>query len=380
MDADADRDASSEQSPRQRLWNASRTATRLLSNERPFTVTERLAALAASPNASTVEPVDTYGGGIVERLESRVAGLLGKPAALWFPSGTMAQQAMLRVWAARAGTSRVAVHPLHHTQVNEEGAFSTLGGLEPVLLTTDPRQPTADDLAEAPGPLAAAVVELPMQELGYVLPAWEEYERFAAVARERAVPLHVDGARLWESQHHSARSAAEIAALASSVYVSMYKGVGGLSGALVASDADAVEEARVWRTRYGGDLFQQFPAIVAALDGLDGRLDRMPVWARQAAVIAEGLSLLPQLTVTPDPPHICEFWVYADLPADALNRAVLEHLEAVGERWVHDWWPDDDGRSVAEVTVRDAALSWTAEDVERAGRSVLQRAADLSAP
>ncbi|WP_345762433.1 threonine aldolase family protein [Diaminobutyricibacter sp. McL0608] len=376
---DADRDPATVQSPRQRLWVASRSATKLLSNERPFTYAERLAALASSPNAAAIEAVDTYGGGIVERLERRVAALLGKPAALWLPTGTMAQQAVLRVWASRAGTARIAVHPLHHTQVNEEDAFATLSGLEPVQLTREPRQPTAADLAALSGPLAAAVVELPMQELGYVLPTWEGYGRFAQTARERGIPLHVDGARIWESQHQLGRSAAQIAALASSVYVSMYKGIGGLSGALVAGDAEVIAEARVWRTRYGGDVFRQFPAVVAALDGLDTRLERMSDWARHAGAIAQGLSALPGLAVTPDPPHICEFWVYADLPADALNDAVLEHLEASGERWVHDWWTGSDGRAVAEITVRDEALAWTADNVARVGRRVLARAAQLTA-
>jgi threonine aldolase len=373
-------EASSEPSPRQRLWNASRAARRLLSNERPLTPAERLTALAGSVGASSDESVDVYGNGIVERLEGRVADLLGKPAGLWFPTGTMAQQAILRVWASRAGTNRVAVHPLHHTQLQEDDAFTVLSGLEPVFPTNEPRHPTASELEATPGPLAACVIELPMQELGYVLPKWEEFVQFSAAARDRGVPLHVDGARIWESQHHFSRPLSEIAAHASSIYVSMYKGIGGLSGAVVAADVETIAEARVWRTRYGGNLFQQFPSIVAALDGLDNRLDRMDGWVRHAVVVAEGLAALPELRVMPDPPHINEFWVYADLPADALNRAVLEHLETTGERWLHGWWTDDEGRAVAEATIRDEALNWTASDVTETGRSILGRAQQLNSP
>ncbi|WP_348786671.1 beta-eliminating lyase-related protein [Leifsonia sp. NPDC080035] len=360
---------------RQRLWSASRGARRLLSNERPVTAAERLAALAASPHAAHLEPLDAYGDGIVGRLEGRVGALLGTPAALWFPTGIMAQQAVMQVWAARAGTRRVAVHPLQHTQLQEEDGFAVLSRLEPVHPTIERRHPTAAELDAMPGPLAAVVVELPLQELGYVLPTWDQFVELASVARRRGVPLHVDGARIWETQHAFGRPLPEIVSHASSISVSLYKAVGGLSGAAIAGEEDLIAEARVWRTRFGGDVFRQFPAIVAALDGLDTRLDRVPLWAEHAAVVAEGLRAVPGLRVTPDPPHIGEFWVYADLRADAINRAVLEDLEATGERWLHGWWTDDGGRAVAEVTLRDEALAWTADDVAEAGRRVLRRAA-----
>jgi len=366
------------QTASERLWSASRTAARLLSNERPVTAGERLAALAASPHAAHEEAADVYGDGIVERLEARIAELLNKPAALWFPSGTMAQQAILQVWAARSGSARVAVHPLHHTQLQEEDAFARLSGFEAVHPTTARRHPTADELRATAGPLAAAVLELPMQELGYVLPTWEEYTAFAEAARERSIPLHVDGARIWESRTRFAKTLPEIAAEASSLYVSLYKGVGGLSGAAIAASADVVDDARIWRTRYGGDLFRQFPAIIAALDGLDARLDRMDAWVRQAAVVADGLRRLPELHIEAGLPHINEFWVSSELPAGALNAAVLEHLETTGDRWLHGWWSAE-GRSVAEATIRDDALAWTAEDVAAAGRAVLDRARTLVA-
>lgn len=363
--------------PGLRLWTASRTARRLLTAGRPFTLAERMTELASSRYAVD-EPTDVYGDGLIETLESRVARLLGKPSALWFPTGTMAQQAILRVWSARGGTNRIAVHPLQHTQQHEDHAFSILSGLEPVFLTTEPRQPSAADVKAATGPLGAVVIELPMQELGYVLPAWSEYVDLSDAARDRGVPLHVDGARIWESQHHFARPLPEIAALASSIYVSMYKGLGGLSGAVVASDREAIEEARVWRTRYGGNLFRQFPTVIAALDGLDSKLDRMADLVHHAAVVAETLAQLPQLTVSPNPPHINQFFIYAHLPADALNQAVVEHLESTGDRWLHGWWTDSDGRTVGEANIQDAGLEWTAANVVDTGRAVLAAASRIA--
>lgn len=361
------------------MWSAARSARLLLSKERPLSAAEQLHALAESPHAAHDDAVDVYGDGIVGELEERVAGLLGKPAALWFPTGIMAQQAVLREWASRAGTTRIAVHPLHHTQLQEDSALTTVSGLEPVILTAEHRQPLAADLDALAGPLAAAVVELPFQELGYLLPTWAQLCDFAEAARQRGTPLHLDGARLWESRFFLEHSPAEIAALADSVYVSMYKSLGGLSGGVVAGDADLIEQLRVWRIRYGGNIFKQFPAIVSALDGLDRRLDRMPLWHDHARVVADGLRPLQELLLTPDPPHISEFWVVSELPADALNRAMFEHWESDSERWIHGWWTGPDGRSVAEVTIRDPALEWTAADVTRVGRRVLDRASELAA-
>lgn len=361
------------------MWSAARSARLLLSNERPLSAAEQLRALAESPHAAHDDAVDVYGDGVVGELEARVARLLGKAAAVWFPSGIMAQQAALQEWASRVGTTRIAVHPLHHTQSQEESAFTTLSALEPVILTAERRQPLASDLDALAGPLAAAVVELPFQELGYLLPTWTQLRDFAAAARRRGTPLHFDGARLWESRFFLGHSPAEIAALADSVYVSMYKGVGGLSGAVVAGDADFIEQLHVWRIRYGGNLFKQFPAIVSALDGLDHRLDRMPLWHDHARVVADGLRPLSELSLAHDLPHISEFWVWSELPADALNQAMFEHWESDSERWIHGWWTGSDGRSVAEVTIRDPALDWTAADVTRVGRRVLDRAVELAA-
>ena len=347
--------------------------TRWLSGQLPTSPAERLAQLAHSRWAAA-EPIDMYGNGIVHTLEKRIAELLGKPAALWFPTGTMAQQAALRVWTGRAGSARVAVHPLQHTQIHEDDAFSVLSGLEAVQLTSESRQPTAADLRAAPGELGVAVVELPLQELGYVLPSWAELTEFAEVARDRGVSLHIDGARIWEAAHHYSRSPREIAAIASSVYVSMYKGLGGISGALIAGEDDFIEAASTWRTRYGGNVFQQFPAVVSALDGLDTKLARMEDWHNHAGVVAEGLRRLPELHIRSGLPHISQFFVTTSIPAEALNRGVQDELEATGERWLHGWWTGDDGSSIAEATIRDGSLEWTADDVARVGVQVVRRA------
>ncbi|MCR2764923.1 hypothetical protein NQ152_15540 [Microbacterium sp. zg.B48] len=67
----------------------------------------------------------------------------------------------------------------------------------------------------------------------------------------------------------------------------------------------------------------------------------MGTWHRHAEIVAEGFRRLPELHITPDPPHISEFWVSSELPAAALEAAVEEHRVASGDRWLHGWWTDD---------------------------------------
>src|SRR4051812_48107380 len=88
-----------------------RTCRRMLSGVRPATMREQLAGLGAEVDLDGLP--DRYGGeGPLPRLEEQVATLLGKPAAVWMPTGTMAQQVALRVWAERTGSRAVAMHPL----------------------------------------------------------------------------------------------------------------------------------------------------------------------------------------------------------------------------------------------------------------------------
>ena len=118
-------------------------------------------------------------------------------------------------------------------------------------LTTGRETPTAGALAKVGGRLGAAMVELPLRDAGCLLPTWDELVELSAAARERGVPLHADGARIWESVPHWGRTLAEAADLFDSMYVSLYKGLGGSSGALVVCPEDLAGELRAWRPADG---------------------------------------------------------------------------------------------------------------------------------
>ncbi|MEU5823813.1 beta-eliminating lyase-related protein [Streptomyces sp. NPDC047803] len=370
---------------RLRRRTAWRQAGRILSRlPQDGTLGEQLAALAADAGTATDLDLaaDIYGNGVVGELEQRVAGLLGTEAAAFFPTGTMAQQVALRCWAGRTGDATVAVHPLAHPEMHEGGALGAVSGLRTVHPASGPRLPTADEIRDFPEPFGTLMLELPLRDAGFVLPTWEELEAVVAAARERDAVVHFDGARLWECATHFGRGLPEIAALADSVYVSFYKSLGGISGAVLAGSASLVEEARVWRHRYGGLPFQQFPAAVAALAGLDRELPRLPSYVAHAKVVAEALTEgftqagAGWFRVRPEPPQTHQFQVWLPYGADELTEASVRQAEETGTALFRRWFTPDTGApgvSFTEVTVTGAGLEWTAQDVRDAVAAFLER-------
>lgn len=343
---------------------------------------ERLARLTA--DAARVHDLDDwldfYGDGVVEKLERRVADLLGMEAAAFFPTGTMAQQIALRCWAGRTGNPAVAVHPLSHLEVHERDAYLTVSGLRAVRPTSEPRLPTAEEIRELDEPFGTLALELPLRDAGFALPTWDELTAVVEAAREREAVVHFDGARLWECTPHFGRELSEIAALADSVYVSFYKSLDGISGAALAGPEALVEEAKAWRHRYGGQLFQQWPAALAALAGLDRELPRLPSYVAHAKVVARALDEaftaagVAWFRVHPQEPHIHRFQVWLPYPAADLDEAGLRLAEETRTTLFGRWWePGPPGMAMTEVTVASSALEWTADDVAAAVAAFLER-------
>ncbi|MGX1630092.1 threonine aldolase family protein [Streptomyces albidoflavus] len=346
------------------------------------TLQERLAALPtqAASVYDLAEPVDVYGNGVVEALEDRVADVLGTEAAAFFPTGTMAQQVALRCWAGRSGNSTVALHPLAHPEVHEGGALGAVSGLRTVHPTRERRLPTAAEVREFPEPFGTLMLELPLRDAGFTLPTWEELTEVVAAARERDAVVHLDGARLWECTPHFGRSLPEIAALADTVYVSFYKSLEGIGGAALAGPAELVEEARTWRHRYGGQVFQQFPTALAALHGLETVLPLLPSYVAKAQEVAEAIDAgftaagLPWFRLHPRPVHTHQFQVWLPYEAKALDAAVTELAEETGTALFRRWMPGDaPGVSMAEVTVAGPGLAWTREEVAGAAEEFARR-------
>lgn len=265
---------------------------------------------------------DQYGEGeLVASFERKVAQLLGHAAAVFMPTGVMAQLVAVRLWTEAAGLQRFGIHPTSHLAHHEEEAYSALLRCHAVPVGQRLRPMLAADLESICQPLACAIVELPIREAGGQLPTWSELEALKAAAKARGVRLHMDGARLWESAACYGRSHAEIAAGFDSVYVSLYKGIGAPAGAMLLGEAEFIAQARLWRRRFGGSLYRMGPMVAAAAMRFDERLAVMPALYRRALDLAGALSGIAGLRVNPAVPHTNLMHLHFDAPADAVTDA-----------------------------------------------------------
>ena len=284
------------------LGDLAKRCTRSLAGDGPRTVPGLLDQIPRD----TVP--DLYGdGGVVSELENEVAALLGKEAALFLPTGIMAQQATLRVHADRRSRTTVAFHPLCHLRTHEENAFVRLHGLGEVLAGSRfaPLSPVSlATLSQIREPLAALLIELPQRDIGGYLPTWKELTDQVTWARERGAATHLDGARLWEAAPYYASSAhkslADIGGLFDTIYVSFYKGLGGISGCCVAGDRDVIDELDLWRTRHGGRPYMLWPYAASALTVVRERPQDMGKYFRRARAVAREIRGIDGVDVLPD--------------------------------------------------------------------------------
>lgn len=325
---------------------------------------ELLADLPASCAA------DRYGeGGVVGQLEEDVSRLLGKPAAVFMPSGTMAQQIALRVHADRSGRRGVACHQACHLLHHEEFGFRHLHGLREVKIGDANRLLRLDDLV-ALGPteeVGALLLELPQRDLGGQLPAYGDLLEQVALARTMGWAVHLDGARIWEASAGYERSPAELAGLFDTTYVSFYKGLGAIAGCCLAGPEDVIAEAKLWRTRHGGRLVALWPYAASARSALRVRLPRMTAYRDRALAIAAALRLTPAVVVLPQPPQTS--MMHLLLPVDL---TIFEERVAwlATERGIWTWggpFPSALGSAAqgvrVELTVGDATMAMDVEEV-----------------
>ncbi|MFC6133456.1 threonine aldolase, partial [Streptomyces spororaveus] len=139
-------------------------------------------------------------------------------------------------------------------------------------------------------------------------------------------------------------------------------------------------ETRVWRHRYGGQVFRQFPQALSALAGLERELPRLPSYVAQARTVARALrsafadSGVPWARINPEEPHTHQFQVWLPYEPDRLTEAGLRQAEETGtvlfRRWSADGPP---GLAVTELEITEPGLSWTESDVHEAVSAFVAR-------
>jgi threonine aldolase len=296
-------------------------------------------------------------------LERYAAELLGKEAALFFPSGIMANQAAILVQAA-PGTE-VVIDSLGHILNYEEAAAAALGGVQLRAISTADGLLRAADVAAAIRPASRYVPQTSLLLLenthntagGRVL-ALEEMRGAVEAARERGVRVHLDGARLPNAAAAAGREMREWAALADTVMVSLSKGLGAPVGSILAGTAEAMDRAWRVRRRLGGGMRQAGLLAAAGEYALRNNLRRLTEDHARARTLAAAADALPGLAAQAPETNI----VMVDLLDERLSAEQV--LAALHERGV---WMTQFGprrlRAVTHLDVDDEAIA-------RAGRAL----------
>ncbi len=288
---------------------------------------ETLASLSEACKSLDVESFDVYGDyqssteeSFLRQFESEVAHCFGKEDALFCLSGGMAQSIALLIHSRshRAlsspssskrndNTGAFACHPTSHLLLHENDAYAELLGMEAVRIgggssssskdnfdiddfkqngcynmdpmrlsdVTDLLVTAEDSLTTYPthnsityNDISTLMLELPHREIGGKLTPWEEVQKMKSLCKEKKISFHCDGARIYEaSAGYGHVTVAETADPFDSVYISFYKGVGAISGAMLLGNSEFVAEARVWLRRMGGNLYSVLPYAVSSWKG-----------------------------------------------------------------------------------------------------------------
>jgi threonine aldolase len=334
---------------------------------RARTPAETFAAMADWCEQHGIEH-DVYGSGaLIEAFEDKIAALLGFPAAVFCISGTMAQVTALRLACEDRGGTPAALHPTSHIFVHERSNYQLLGHFDALAVGERSRPWTAADLAAVPDKLGAIGLEIPMREIGGQVAPWDELEAIKAHAKARGAHLHMDGARLWEAAAGYGRSVAEIAAGFDSSYVSLYKGIGGLGGAMLAGTREFVDRAAEWFRRQGGNVIHRSPYVVAAAMQFDARLAAMPDYFRRTQFLYEALREHPAIRVNPAAPAANMLHLHLPVSRERALAIRLEMAERHGiwmfNRVSHGVLPDT---SYFELYVGDNLLAMPDERLREA--------------
>ncbi|MGD8697947.1 MAG: GntG family PLP-dependent aldolase [Gemmatimonadales bacterium] len=292
----------------------------------------------------------------VVRLQERLAALLGKEAALFFPSGTQANQVgiLLNASPASEAICEANAHVFHY----EFAGAATWSGVQLRQVPTEDGVLTAE-LARGyirPQSRHLARTSLICAEnthnmAGGKVMALEVLRGLRELADEYRLPLHLDGARLWNASVAAGVGLSEFAAQADTVMVCFSKGLGAPIGSALAGTAEAMSRGWTLRKRLGGGMRQVGILAAAALYALDHNLAKLADDHRRARRLATFVDELDGFSVIPPETNI----VMIDVERDDLSASgVVEHLEAEGV-WLLATAPHR-LRAVTHLDVGDAGI------------------------
>ncbi len=272
---------------------------------RSDTVTRPTAAMRAAIAAAEVGD-DVFGDDpTVNLLQQRAAELLGKSAALFVPSGTMANQIAIRA-STRPGDELI-IDRFSHAYLYEGGAAAALSGVSVYPLDKPRGIFSAADVLAAIRPddphfarSRLVIIENTNNNGGGSIWPLESVADIRAVADQHGLRVHLDGARLLNACVASGCEPSEYARYADSVSICFSKGLGAPIGSVIAGDEEFIAHALRVRKRLGGGMRQAGLLAAAALYALDHNVERLVEDHINARKLAEALAELPGIIIDPD--------------------------------------------------------------------------------
>jgi threonine aldolase len=335
---------------------------------------EMLSKLSKDCERYGVNSFDVYGDfssspddSFIRKMEEEIASEFGMEDAVFMPSGGMAQSIALLIHSASDGSSsdaRPKVFGCHHSShllLHEQDAYRELLHLEPIIISTesqagenglhvpamafkDVENAFQEHLVDSR--VTTLILELPHRELGGKLTSWEDVLLMSDYCKQQDIRFHCDGARIFEASAGYDKSLKELALPFDSLYISFYKGLGGISGAMLLGSTDFCKEARVWLRRFGGNLYTLLPYALSGWAGYqqNWRLVNTDTLSfRQKKDKLGGLvtSLSADYTIhqvvrfDPEIPETSMVHGYLRISADACTKAAAIASERCGIRVLH---------------------------------------------
>jgi len=278
----------------------------------------------------------------VNRLEAEIAARLGKDAAVFVPSGTMGN--LTAVAAQTRPGDEVIADAQAHVVFYEAAGSAVVAGVQLRTLDADEGVPSPEQLA---GAVRGDDIHSPVSRLwcventhnrrgGAAIDA-ERINACAAVAHERGLRVHCDGARLFNAAMALECAPAELVRACDTVSVCFSKGLGAPVGSAVAGDSAVIGEVRRWRKRLGGGMRQAGVLAAAALYALEHNVERLAEDHANAAVIVAALQDCPDVEVRrPSVPTNIVMLAVKDGAVDVARRAAAAGvlITVMGEREV----------------------------------------------
>jgi threonine aldolase len=308
---------------------------------------------------------DVYGEDpTVTELEARVAALLGHEAAIFTPTGSLANQLAMRLLVSPG--EEIVCDVQAHVVRAELGAAATFSGI--TTRTWDaPRGLLDPDVVRqlvrpAGGPYLVSTTAIAVENThnfgGGTVQPLERLQEVRAIADEHGLGVHLDGARLWNAHVASGVPLHAYGAVADTVSVCLSKGLGAPVGSVLVSSAERIASARVWRKRYGAGMRQVGILAAAGLFALDHNVERLADDHARAQRLAFALAEAVDGVVVPE--HVETNIVVLDLSSTPWTAAALAAAARVGGVLVSDLGPTF-ARLVTHLDVDDDAVAQAAE-------------------